>query len=213
MNTKILVSLMLVGAASAGVGYGTYAAFSDTEQSSNIFGTGTLDLVLNGGAAVTNAFIGGSNWAPGDSAVGTLTLKNAGSILQGDAQSHQVRLAFVLENTNARLAKYIEVQSLQYGAGQADIRPGESGADANTWLDLAELASGTATSPLIISDPGSSGKELRLAVRLHPTTTNTDTEGESTVNLQGASNTIRLSLTLRQYPSDAPAAADAQPAS
>lgn len=209
MNTKILASLMLVGAASAGVGYGTYAAFSDTEQSVNIFGTGTLDLVLNGGAAVTNAFIGGANWAPGDGATGTLTLKNAGTILQGDAQSHEVRVAVVFENTNSRLAKYIEVQTLQYGAPTTDVRPAESGADANGWLDLAELAARTATDPMIMTDPGASGKDLKLAVRLHPSTTNTDTEGDSTVDLQGASNTLRVSLTLQQYPSDAPTAIDA----
>lgn len=211
INTKILASLMLVGVASAGVGYGTYAAFSDTEQSSNIFGTGTLDLVLNGGAAVTNAFIGGANWAPGDAATGTIVLKNAGSILQGDAQSHQVRLVLAFQNTNARLSKYIEVQSLQYGSTLADIRPAESGTDANAWLDLAEIATGTAVSPLVVTDPGAAGKDLKLVVRLHPSTTNTDTEGDSTVNLQGATNTLRVVMTLQQYPSDAPAAIDAQP--
>lgn len=49
MDTKILISLMMIGIAGFGIAMGTMAYFSDTETSTgNTMAAGTLDLKLNG---------------------------------------------------------------------------------------------------------------------------------------------------------------------
>ena len=78
MDMKILLSLMVVGIAALGVGMGTMAYFSDTETSNgNTFTAGTLDLTLgeSGGAPISL-----TNMAPGDTASGTITVTNDGSL-------------------------------------------------------------------------------------------------------------------------------------
>jgi len=82
---RILISLMTVALVGALISGGIYAYFSDTETSTgNTFTAGTMDLYLTGGTqagdSVTATWTTPSDWAPGDTATGTLTMDNVGSI-------------------------------------------------------------------------------------------------------------------------------------
>jgi spore coat-associated protein N len=77
-----VAALMVMGL----VGGGTWAYFSDTEESTgNIFSAGTLDLGLyntsntSSTGSITGTF-SASTWAPGDTINGTLYINNDGSI-------------------------------------------------------------------------------------------------------------------------------------
>lgn len=77
---RVLGGIATVGAASAAVGAGTFAAFSDTEQSSgNTVTAGTLDLQLNPNSS-GNTSISFTNIAPGDSGSLVIELGNGGSV-------------------------------------------------------------------------------------------------------------------------------------
>ncbi|NLE08228.1 MAG: hypothetical protein GX631_03110, partial [Dehalococcoidales bacterium] len=76
-----VAALMVMGL----VGGGTWAYFSDTEESTgNIFTAGTLDLCLyntsntSSTGSITGTF-SASIWAPGDTINGTLYINNDGS--------------------------------------------------------------------------------------------------------------------------------------
>jgi len=72
----MIAALMVI----AMVGGGTWAYFSDIEQSTNNSLTaGTLDLNINGGNTVVTMF-SVSNVAPGDSGNGNCTLTNVGNL-------------------------------------------------------------------------------------------------------------------------------------
>ncbi len=78
MTRKIITSLMVIAVAAMMVGMGTFAYFSDTETSSgNTFTAGTLDLTLteSGGAPISL-----TNMKPGDSASGSITVTNVGTL-------------------------------------------------------------------------------------------------------------------------------------
>jgi predicted ribosomally synthesized peptide with SipW-like signal peptide len=72
------------------VAAGTFAYFSDQQASTgNVFTAGTLDLGLSstGSTSATGdtsaTFLSGANWKPGDTANGTLTVNNTGTIDMG----------------------------------------------------------------------------------------------------------------------------------
>lgn len=178
MNTKILLSIATLGIASASLGYGTYAFFSDTEKSQgNLFTSGDLDLTLNGLNGVT-ATILGTNFAPGDTTSGTLTLRNEGSIFTGDAQGHVVDLDLkgVVEVTDdlgnvadiddggvsaQPLSKYLTITALSYDGSSLLGSIGDADGDGrnNTLADLA------AKGPIKdLADPGAAGKALAMTV-------------------------------------------------
>lgn len=76
---KTLLALLGILLVAALAGAGTFAAFSDTEQSTgNTFTAGTLDLKIND--SDQNVAFTVSNVKPGDSGTITYTFKNAGSI-------------------------------------------------------------------------------------------------------------------------------------
>jgi len=78
MDKKILVSMMLIGLVSALAGAGLYAYFSDTETSEdNIFSAGTINISLEQSPTLPVVF---KNMAPGDTAEGTITIRNIGSL-------------------------------------------------------------------------------------------------------------------------------------
>ena len=99
MDTRILMSILVIGVVAMAAGAGTFAYFSDTEESTgNTFTAGTLDLVLSdwtanvqegknmeaeGGVSFTI-----SNAAPGESADVEITLTNEGSITANDINMH-----------------------------------------------------------------------------------------------------------------------------
>lgn len=178
MNTKILASLVLVGVASAGVGYGTYAFFSDTEKSTaNLFTAGSLDLTLNGLNGVS-ATITGTHFAPGDNATGSVVLRNEGTIFAGDAQNHTVDLDLkgVVNVTDdagnpadpddggvstVPFSKYLVLTTFSYNGTSLLSQIGDVDGDgrANT---LADLHAKGAIKDL--PDPGAAGKTLSIVV-------------------------------------------------
>lgn len=80
MKRKSLLVLIAAIGLTAMVGMGTYAEFSDVENSgTQSIAAGTLDLTVGGGATDT-APIAVTNAAPGDSGSALLTVTNAGTI-------------------------------------------------------------------------------------------------------------------------------------
>lgn len=177
MNTKILISLLTIGVASAGLGYGTFAFFSDTETATgNLFTAGDLDLTLNGLNGITGT-INGANFAPGDSTSGSIILRNEGSIFTGDAQGHIVNLDFDVAVTitddlgsadpedggvsGELYAKYLNVTSFSYGSTNLLGAIGDRDSDgrANTVADLA-----LTPAYLNLADPGAAGQTLSIGV-------------------------------------------------
>jgi predicted ribosomally synthesized peptide with SipW-like signal peptide len=96
------------------LGVGTLAYFTSTKTSyTNSFTTGTLNLQLANeggvyGDSVTGTWTSPANWAPGQSFMATLYLKNAGSV---DAQV--VYLNWTNLQGYVALANQIEVLSIQ----------------------------------------------------------------------------------------------------
>lgn len=77
---RVLGGIITLGGAAAAAGAGTFALFSDTEQSTdNTLSAGTLDLTVDGtDSAVTTVSV--NDIAPGDSGSGATTLENTGNI-------------------------------------------------------------------------------------------------------------------------------------
>jgi predicted ribosomally synthesized peptide with SipW-like signal peptide len=87
MKRSILFSLMMIGAAVALVGGGTFAYFSDNGNSTtNLFTSGTLDVQLsNDGTGlwydnVSGTWVSPAGWAPGDTFEAVLKFRNVGSV-------------------------------------------------------------------------------------------------------------------------------------
>jgi predicted ribosomally synthesized peptide with SipW-like signal peptide len=85
MNTKIALSILSIVATTGLIGGATYAYFFSTATSTgNVFGAGTLTLLLDDNndttpaATITASF--GNTLAPGDSTSGFISMHNSGSI-------------------------------------------------------------------------------------------------------------------------------------
>lgn len=77
---RVLGGIATVGIAAAAAGAGTFAAFSDTESSTNNqVSAGTLNLTVDGGNTAVEA-VSINDAVPGDSGSGTLTLENTGNV-------------------------------------------------------------------------------------------------------------------------------------
>ncbi|MEZ3117346.1 TasA family protein [Halobaculum sp. MBLA0147] len=78
---RVLGGALTVGAASAATGAGTFALFSDSEESNgNSVQAGTLDLAAGGNNGTNTTTLSVTKARPGQSGTGTRTLKNVGSI-------------------------------------------------------------------------------------------------------------------------------------
>ncbi len=74
------LSLVLLGFVAVVVGAGTFAYFSDTEESTgNYIAAGTLDLVVNG-VGQFDTSVGGDGIAPGDSDSWDVSIQNSGTV-------------------------------------------------------------------------------------------------------------------------------------
>ncbi len=83
MNTKLLVPFVGLALMASGVSYATFAFFADAETvTQNIFTGATLDLTTDDAQGIT-ASIGDAAMVPGASTSGSITLKNAGTLLSG----------------------------------------------------------------------------------------------------------------------------------
>lgn len=189
---KGLVTSLLTIALATGVGaYGTFAYFSDTEQSTaNVFSSGTLDLALDNPDSV-DAFLGHDNFAPGDSSNGTLHLSNEGTITDYDGDGHDVSLSLnvTLDQTDADgattdMASYLELSTLTYGS--TDLSSQVSDANDNGRIDLADLADSELAG---LDDPGSAGMDLDVTV---------DFAEQAGNDLQGDSVDATFAFTLEQ---------------
>jgi len=81
MDTRILMSILMIGVVAMAAGAGTFAQFSDTETSNgNTFTAGTLDLLVNDGNWDGSAVISWENKKPGDSGSYTFKLENNGNL-------------------------------------------------------------------------------------------------------------------------------------
>ncbi len=86
MNTKIIVSLVVMAAVAAVAGGATVAYFTDTESSTvNTFAAGTLNLGLDNAPGVNptgseTATWVANTWAPGGTKDATLYVNNAGTL-------------------------------------------------------------------------------------------------------------------------------------
>ena len=145
-----IAALLVIGL----VGIGTWAYFSDTEQSTdNSLTAGTLDLNIDGGDTAVTMF-SVSDVAPGDSGSGNCTLTNAGSL------AGELDIAFsAITNTpgagggeyeggsgelgaNAEIAVYLDVdQSGTVTAGDIGLKSDGTTYDPTVALDYATIDS------------------------------------------------------------------------
>lgn len=205
MNTKILLSLLTIGVASAGVGYGTYAFFSDTESSTgNVFTAGTLDLALGSPSSV-GATIANANFAPGESVSGSLVLTNAGSIVSGltldmtgtvtvtDAPASSTD-SDLGGPSNPDIDQYLVLTTLTYGSTDLLASIGDADGDgrANTLADLEHV--GTLSG---LAAPATTGTTLSMTVQF-------STDGGN--DLQGDSADLSLAFNLQQVAPAPPSA-------
>ena len=140
MNTRILLSVLIIVAVVAGVSAVTFAFFSDQGTSNdNVFAAGTLDLKLSDDTPQTDqddvtASFGGTNMVPGDTATGQLRLKNSGTHVANHAEVAVV-------NTNSDLVnpldKVLELTTLNYDT--VSVLSQVADANSNGWVDLDDL--------------------------------------------------------------------------
>jgi len=136
MKKKILVSVMVIALASALIGGGVYAVFSDTEDSTgNTFTAGTLNLTadVTGGGTVSgtvtpgddgvNEYITLSDLKPGDSGTVTWTCTNIGT------------LAGTLTIASTLAADENTLTEPETSATPADTGDDDDGADLDSELD------------------------------------------------------------------------------
>lgn len=154
---RLLGSVAVTGAATAGAGAGTWAYFQDTEESSgNTIDAGTLDLKI---ADSDEGFGDGvsetwtiSNAKPGDSVLADLTLQNAGSL-----EANHVEIGFSVVESEADgptgtneadtkpssadgMAEQFEIAVLTYNG--TNVLSNLSDANGNGLVDVGDLVSG-----------------------------------------------------------------------
>lgn len=87
LKRKVITSLMTIGLVSSLVGGATFAEFSSQQNAtSNSFTAGTLSIQISkdgtnfGSDGVSGTWVSPSNWAPGQTVDGTISLTNTGSV-------------------------------------------------------------------------------------------------------------------------------------
>ncbi|MBI4080867.1 MAG: hypothetical protein HY430_03810 [Candidatus Levybacteria bacterium] len=168
----------------------TLAAFSDTNTSStNTFSTGSLDLQLsNDGTTFASggvtATFGASNLGPGDtSPVGTLTIRNAGTLAATDID---IAFANVNSDLGTPLDAVLRVTTLTYDG--ANILPSLTDTDSSGFIELDELAA-QGLNGLALADLSPADHELVMQVTMDPAADN---------SYQGDNVTTDLTVTLNQ---------------
>lgn len=186
MNTRILMSVLVIVAVVAGVSAVTFAFFSDQGTSTdNVFGAGTIILKLSNNDITysdnVTATIGGSNMVPGDTFNGTLYLQNTGS-----HEANHVDIAIVDTNTPAspNLDKVLKLTTLTYGA--TDLLATLPDNNANGYKDLADLATAD-LSALTLTD-----------FNVHTLTIAGEFDSNAGNEYQGGSVTTNWTITLNQ---------------
>lgn len=144
---RVLGGIVTVGAAAAAAGAGTFAAFSDTEESTgNTVDAGTLDLSSN-----SDGVISATDIVPGDTVSGTVTSTYNGSV---DAE---VDVSFSItepseetepssnntELSAAEFAQELEVTTAEVDIGSSahteSLLGSTTDANGNGYVDLDDL--------------------------------------------------------------------------
>jgi len=178
---RALGALLTIGAGSAAAGAGTFALFSDTEESSdNTIQAGTLDLSLG-----SNTLSFSTNLKPGGPGTSdTVTLTNDGNISDASLDidvSYDENDATTTADpdidedaTAAETAKAIKVSTLSYGGASISQITGDTTLNGSSqYLSLHDLAntgqSTDETTPNNIVDlanPGQ-GTNFEIGFKLH----------------------------------------------
>lgn len=94
----ILIGLLAIGILAAGIGLGTGAIFTDTQQvDANTFSTGTVDISTN----PTTALVTFSGMAPGDQVTNPIVVTNSGTL--------ELRYAVTSTTTENTLAAQLDL--------------------------------------------------------------------------------------------------------
>ena len=181
-----------LGVAAAAAGAGTYAAFSDTEQSNdNQVSAGTLDLTFGGSDGPVEA-VSISNAVPGDSNTGTLTLTNDGSVdgtldisvadvSSSGGDNPEAEGQTSSEDTGAELEEAVDLTlTLETGSGSTSVYD-----DTVANLSTASLQSG-------ISLNSGNSKDLEIRYEVNPK------NGQNDNHLQGDTLSVDFDFTLTQ---------------
>lgn len=187
MNVKVLASLLVIGIVGAMLGAGTFAAFSDTETSTdNTFTAGTLDLELSGTVPMTVGDV-----YPGASGSETVTLTNVGSI---NAASSTINVANIADDDNG-------LTEPEGADGDTTAGPGEGELSPEILVHITVGGAnvyGTAAVPLILS-----GATALPAAGVTTTTPvdmviNWSIDGIAGNEIQSDSTTFDIEVTLNQ---------------
>ncbi len=183
INRRILLSAMSIITSISLTTGAAFAFFSDqATSSSNVFGTGTLDLSFNDTddvETITSAF-GGSAMVPGGDCVGPQTLNtyNNGTI--------PGNLVVATTNSGVGLSQYLRIQTLTYDGVTVPVPASTAN---NAYLDLADVEA--AGSLPLGSIGANSGANLVMTVCL-------DESAPDAV--QGATDDVTFTFTLNQQP-------------
>lgn len=163
---NILLVVLLVGVASAGLGAFTFAYFQDTDtSSSNTIDAGTLNVTIDGFDDGTTSDFTMTAGQPLDSTSKNYTIRNGGSTA---ADHLQINTTYIendptgtynqepgdsdlnSELNGSQTAKYIEVTKLQYHNGTAanDLLSSISDDNNNGIKDLADAQNASALDDL-----------------------------------------------------------------
>ena len=188
---RVLLSVLLIGLVSASAIGVTQAYFSDQgESSGNTFSAGTLDLKLSDSdesvADDVTATWSGNNMAPGGTpVVGTVQLRNSGSI-----PADHIEVTASNNCSEPDMDSYLEIVSASYDGGGIWGMINDN--NGNGYKDLDDLeqpdGSNTGLDNLLLADLGID-HPFSLQVRLHPSTPN---------NYQGKSCTTTFTFVLNQ---------------
>ncbi len=179
MNTKILMSVLVIGLTAMAVGGAmTGAFFSDTEESTgNTFTAGTLDLTPDTSAAFVSGL---TNLAPGvDNVAQSITVFNSGTIdgaqmdlsisITGEADGNNPKSPDASGNdmSDTEYAEALKVETLTWEANNLLSGISDTNSDGNTYIDLKEVANADLSDQVGLT--ADEKEKLRLDVTLDPT--------------------------------------------
>jgi spore coat-associated protein N len=198
-----IAALLVIGTVSSG----TWAYFTDTEQSvNNSLTAGTLDLNIDGGNVAVTTF-SASAVAPGDSGDGGSTLSNVGTmdgelditfsaITNTGGSSGEYGDGVGNLGASAEIAVFIDIdQSTQWTAGDIGLKSDGTTYSFPTPLDYATINSYDSVSynAVIASMATSAADDFRVQWRVP------DTAGN---NIQGDSVSFDVTFVLEQADAD-----------
>lgn len=133
----IVIGLLAIGILAAGIGLGTGAIFTDTQQvDANTFSTGTVDISTN----PTTALVTFSGMTPGDQVTNPITVTNSGTL--------ELRYAMTSTTTENALAAQLD---LTIKSGVTTCTNAGFGGDGTVIYGPADLGSTTGIN--VIGDP------------------------------------------------------------